>query len=204
MSSKIQHALKRGLDVVGAVSLGVALAPVIAFTALAVKHELSGSVLFKQPRRGKDGKPFTIYKFRTMRPQDAFNSLSGKERLTPGTRLLRKFSLDELPQLWNVLKGDMSLVGPRPDSENHKSDWSDTHPRYKMRPGMTGIAQISGRNSLDTAERLRLDTQYVENWSLKQDLKILAHTIPVWVTGRGYTDPQSAKPPPKLAHKFDN
>lgn len=184
-------ALKRAFDVVGALALGAALSPVMALTALAVRLDLGGPVLFRQERVGRGFKAFTIYKFRTMHPlSETFNQLADEgSRLTPLSRKLRKFSLDELPQLWNVLKGDMSLVGPRPSSFRNVPTHDTSHPRYRMRPGLTGEAQVAGRNEVAISRRLEIDRDYVQNWSLRRDFQILAKTVPVWLTGKGYRDP---------------
>jgi len=139
-------------------------------------------VLFRQERAGRGMQPFTLYKFRTMRPgADPFgpSPKSGSDaRLTPLGRWLRKTSLDELPQFWNVLKGDMSLVGPRPLYMAQAAEWN---PRQRRRlevcPGLTGLAQVRGRGSLTIEDKLELDVQYVENWTLALDVKILLETV---------------------------
>ncbi len=139
-------------------------------------------VLFCQQRAGKLGRPFTLYKFRTMRTDcDPFGPSpqgGGDARLTSLGRILRKASLDELPQIWNILKGDMSLVGPRPLYVAQMAEWNDRQKRrLEVKPGLTGLAQVSGRGSLTIEEKLELDVQYVERQSLWLDLKILLLTV---------------------------
>jgi lipopolysaccharide/colanic/teichoic acid biosynthesis glycosyltransferase len=182
MNQSKQLKIKRALDVAGSVAIGVVLAPVMAFTAVVVRQQLGSPVIFKQTRYGKGGKPFTIYKFRTMRHN--FNDMAqDQERVTAATNLLRKYSLDELPQLWNVLKGDMSLVGPRP----HIGPLGPPdHPRYTFLPGITGLHQVNGRDATTTAQRLEADAAYVKEWSLQKDLHILGRTLPVWVKATNY------------------
>ena len=175
--------------------------PVILFAALCIKLTSPGSVLFKQQRVGLNGRSFTLYKFRTMiadaherrREVDHLNEMNGPvfkmkgdPRVTPIGRVLRKFSLDELPQLWNVLKGDMSLVGPRPPIPEEVASYHRWHRRrLSMKPGLTCLWQISGRNEIDFDRWMQLDLQYIDNWSPGLDLKILLRTIPAVLSGRG-------------------
>ena len=168
------RALKRMLDAsVAAVALVVAL-PALALTAAAVQLSMGSPVLFRQVRPGLHGKPFTVCKFRTMRTGDG----SDAERLTPVGRLIRSTSLDELPQLWNVLKGDMSLVGPRPLLVQYLPLYSERQAtRHQVRPGITGLAQVNGRNAISWVDRLELDARYVEQQSLRLDLQIILQTI---------------------------
>jgi exopolysaccharide biosynthesis polyprenyl glycosylphosphotransferase len=200
--SNVAHlAAKRALDVLLAAVMLVLLAPVLVVTALAIKLSSPGSVLFQQERIGLNGRIFTLYKFRTM-IEDAhrkraevshLNEMAGPvfkmkadPRVTLVGRFLRKFSLDELPQLWNVLKGDMSLVGPRPPIPEEVSLYERWQKRrLSMRPGLTCLWQISGRNDVDFDRWMKLDLQYIDNWSPSLDFKILLRTIPVVLSGRG-------------------
>jgi lipopolysaccharide/colanic/teichoic acid biosynthesis glycosyltransferase len=181
-------AVKRCIDVAGAAAGLVALAPVLAATAAAVRIAHGRPVLFRQVRPGLHGKPFTILKFRTMRPprDGEIWHRTDAQRLTRLGRALRTSSLDELPELWNVLRGDMSLVGPRPLLMEYLDVYTATeHRRHAMRPGITGWAAVHGRNELPFRERLRLDVWYVDHWSLWLDLRILARTLHQVVRGSG-------------------
>ena len=172
--------VKRLLDVTvaaGALTLG---APILAGLAALVRADLGAPILFRQQRPGHGGRPFTIIKFRTMRDVVGPDgkSLSDAERLTPFGRWLRATSLDELPELWNVLVGDMSLVGPRPLLMAYLDRYDDEQRRrHDVPPGITGWTQINGRNALDWARKLELDIWYVKNWSNLLDLRILARTV---------------------------
>jgi lipopolysaccharide/colanic/teichoic acid biosynthesis glycosyltransferase len=164
---------KRGIDVVGAVVGLVLGAAPMAVIAAAVAAVMGRPVLFRQERPGLGGEVFTLYKFRTMRSGPGDDA----DRLTPLGRTLRATSLDELPELWNVLRGDMSLVGPRPLLVEYLDRYSPRQARrHEVRPGLTGLAQVSGRNALSWDERLELDVRYVETWTLGGDLRILART----------------------------
>jgi lipopolysaccharide/colanic/teichoic acid biosynthesis glycosyltransferase len=178
--SLLSRFAKRALDVVGASAALALAAPVMAVTAAAVARELGRPVLFRQVRPGRGGEPFTMVKFRTMR--DATDArgrpLPDAERLTPLGRFLRASSLDELPELWNVLRGEMSLVGPRPLLMQYLPLYSrDQARRHDVKPGITGWAQIHGRNSLSWDEKFALDIWYVDHASLWLDLRILAGTV---------------------------
>jgi len=165
--------------VVSAIAL-VALAPVMGLIALAIWRTMGRPVLFRQVRPGLHGKPFVMYKFRTMRDlRDAEGKLLPDEmRLTPFGRWLRATSLDELPELVNVLRGEMSLVGPRPLLMEYLERYTPEQARrHEVKPGITGWAQIHGRNNLSWDERFKLDVWYVDNWSLWLDLKILWRTL---------------------------
>ncbi|QGN49544.1 sugar transferase [Micromonospora sp. WMMC415] len=170
---------KRALDVAAAAFLLVLLAPVMAVVALLVAAGLGRPVLFRQRRAGRHGEPFELVKFRTMRPLDPRRGLvADAERLTPLGRWLRSTSLDELPTLWNVLRGDMSLVGPRPLLPEYLSRYSSHQARrHEVRPGVTGLAQVRGRNGLSWEEKFDLDVEYVETHSLRLDLSILVATV---------------------------
>ena len=172
--------IKRLIDITASGAALVALSPVLAVTAYKVKKDLGSPVLFKQTRPGLNGKPFEMIKFRTMKDgtdKDG-NLLPDRERLTPFGQKLRSTSLDELPELWNVLKGDMSLVGPRPLLMEYLPLYnSEQARRHKVRPGVTGYAQVNGRNAISWEEKFKLDTWYVDNQSLWLDIKILAKTV---------------------------
>ena len=173
-------ALKRGIDVGGAAAGLVLLSPVLAATAAAVWWAHGRPVLFRQTRPGLGGRPFTLLKFRTMRqpgPGELWHRTNA-ERLTPLGRFLRTTSLDELPELWNVLRGDMSLVGPRPLLPEYLDVYTpEERRRHELRPGLTGWAVVNGRNTLPFRERLALDVWYVDHRSLRLDLTILARTV---------------------------
>lgn len=179
MRMDIARSLKRQLDAAGAAAGLVLLSPVLAATALAVWATLGRPILFRQTRAGLGGKPFTLCKFRTMRsprPGEVWFR-TDEHRLTRLGRLLRTTSIDELPELWNVLRGDMSLVGPRPLFTDYLDAYTEEERRrHEVLPGLTGWAVVHGRNSIPFRERLRLDVWYVDNWSLWLDLRILART----------------------------
>lgn len=172
--------LKRLIDITASGAALAVLSPVLAVTAYKVKKNLGSPVLFKQTRPGLNGKPFEMIKFRTMK--DATDSdgnlLPDSERLTPFGQKLRSTSIDELPELWNVLKGDMSLVGPRPLLMEYLPLYnSEQARRHNVRPGVTGYAQVNGRNAISWEQKFALDTWYVDNQSLWLDFKILAKTV---------------------------
>lgn len=172
--------LKRLLDIVIASSALVLLSPVYLIVAHKVKKNLGSPVLFRQVRPGLNGKPFEMIKFRTMK--DALdaegNPLPDSERLTPFGKMLRATSLDEMPELWNVIKGDMSIVGPRPLLMEYLPLYNEQQAkRHNVRPGITGYAQVNGRNAISWEKKFELDTWYVENHSLWLDFKIMLKTI---------------------------
>jgi lipopolysaccharide/colanic/teichoic acid biosynthesis glycosyltransferase len=172
-------AVKRAFDRSVAAAGLVATAPVLAATALAIRATMGSPVLFRQARPGRGGRPFELVKFRTMRhATDAHGRpLPDDERLTRLGRFLRSTSLDELPQLWNVLRGELSLVGPRPLLVQYLPRYSPEQARrHDVLPGMTGWSQINGRNALSWPEKLAHDVWYVDHWSLATDAKILALT----------------------------
>ncbi|MGM0577361.1 MAG: sugar transferase [Myxococcota bacterium] len=181
MSKRLQRALKRAMDVVGSATLLTATAPALGVTALLVKKKLGpGPVLFRQVRPGLHGEPFEAVKFRSM--LEAFdeegNILPEGERMHPFGWFLRKHSLDEFPGLWNVLRGDMSLVGPRPLLMEYLEHYPEEfRRRHDVKPGLTGWAQVSGRHNLTFRQRLEHDVWYVDHWSLALDLKILLMTF---------------------------
>jgi lipopolysaccharide/colanic/teichoic acid biosynthesis glycosyltransferase len=203
-----QTTARRLLDVAVAACALVALAPVIAVIALAIRLESRGPVIFRQRRLGRGLEPFTVLKFRTMsdgadatphrdyvhsliqRPAGAergqLYKLSVDNRVTRVGRFLRSWSLDELPQLVNVLKGDMSIVGPRPEQIDLVRRYRPEHRfRLAVKPGMTGPMQVYGRGALEFSERLAVELDYVENLSLSRDLRILFHTLPAIFRGTG-------------------
>ncbi|AKA33493.1 sugar transferase [Acinetobacter baumannii] len=172
--------LKRLLDIVIASTALVLLSPLYIFVAYKVKKNLGSPVLFRQVRPGLHGKPFEMIKFRTMKDAvDAQgNPLPDSERLTPFGQMLRSTSLDEMPELWNVIKGDMSIVGPRPLLMEYLPLYNaEQAKRHNVRPGMTGHAQVNGRNAISWEEKFKLDTWYVENRSLWLDFKIMLQTV---------------------------
>ena len=192
--------VKRALDIALSLMLLAALSPALLLTALAVRLSSPGPIIFRQRRIGLNGREFTVYKFRSMNvhPPDQrltlSNEMSGpvfkmKEdpRVTPLGRFMRQYSLDELPQLWNVLLGEMSLVGPRPPLPDEVDQYKDWHRRrLSMRPGITGLWQVMGRNRIpDFNEWVKLDLCYLDGWSLWLDLKIMLKTIPVVLRGTG-------------------
>jgi sugar transferase EpsL len=172
--------LKRLIDIAGAVLLLVLLAPLILLVTLLVRLTMGAPVLFRQERPGLHAKRFILYKFRTMstaRGTDG-NPLPDEQRLTRLGRLMRATSLDELPELLNVLKGEMSLVGPRPLLTDYLVHYSPEQARrHEVRPGITGWAQVNGRNGLDWEEKFRLDVWYIDHWSLRLDFHILCMTL---------------------------
>lgn len=188
---------KRMMDLVIAVPAFVASLPLQAALALAVSWRLGRPVLFRQVRPGWHSQPFEILKFRTMLPIDpAAGLVDDADRLTPFGIFLRSSSLDELPALWNVVRGDMSLVGPRPLLVHYlgRYSWEQAH-RHDVPPGMTGLAQVAGRNALTWDERLRLDVEYVATRSLSLDLWILVRTIGLVLRRTGISATGSATMP---------
>ena len=191
----IQKAAKRLVDVVGASLALVALSPIIALVAAIVRSRIGSPVLFRQIRPGRNGEPFRIIKFRTMTDEKAPDGvlLPDEERLVEAGRRLRRWSLDELPELWNVVTGDMSLVGPRPLLMDYLPRYTaEQARRHEVRPGVTGLAQVSGRNDLPWEDRFELDVWYVDNWSIWLDLKIVVMTVGRVFTGRGVSEQKSA------------
>jgi len=174
--------LKRLIDIAGALALLVVASPFLALAAAAVRVTMGRPVVFRQTRTGAGGRLFTLLKLRTM--SDGRDGAHDELRLTPVGRWLRVTSLDELPQLWNVLRGDMSLVGPRPLLPCYLARYSaEQARRHEVPPGITGLTQVSGRNGLSWEEKFALDVWYVEHWSLRLDLWLLWRTL-VTVTRR--------------------
>lgn len=187
--------LKRLVDVLGA-GLGLlATGPALVVIAAVIRARMGSPVLFRQVRPGLHGEPFRIVKFRTMRVAEDGSSTDA-ERLTPLGRFLRRTSLDELPELWNVLTGDMSLVGPRPLLVEYLPRYdANQRRRHDVKPGITGWTQIHGRNALGWKEKFELDTWYVDNWSNELDLSILASTLGAVIGREGINHPGSASMP---------
>lgn len=190
--------LKRLLDFASALLALIIFSPIMAFTACKVAKTMGSPVLFRQIRPGLDGKPFEMVKFRTMR--DATDPdgkpLPDAERITPFGSFMRRTSLDELPEFWNVLKGDMSLVGPRPLLMQYLPLYSEAqYRRHEMKPGITGWAQINGRNAISWDEKFKLDVWYVDNQSFWLDVKILFLTVKKVVLREGISHGEEATMP---------
>jgi lipopolysaccharide/colanic/teichoic acid biosynthesis glycosyltransferase len=187
--------VKRALDVVVACLALLLLTPLLLAIALAVRLALGSPVLFRQTRPGIGGRPFTMVKFRSMRDATGADGkgLPDSQRLTRFGRFLRAWSLDELPELWNVLRGDMSLVGPRPLLMEYLPLYSaEQARRHEVRPGITGLAQVRGRNAIAWAERLALDVWYIDNRSLTMDIWILWQTVHRVLGRQGLNQPGHA------------
>ncbi|MCF6745194.1 sugar transferase [Blastococcus sp. KM273128] len=190
--SKWYLPVKRAIDVVVSGAGLATTAPVMAVIAIFVRVRLGSPILFRQVRPGKDGALFTLVKFRTMRN----GSGADAERMTPLGHRLRSTSLDELPSLWNVLRGDMSLVGPRPLLPAYLLRYTPEQARrHEVRPGLTGLAQVRGRNALSWADKFAADTQYVDTLNLKTDLWILWATISAVISRRGISASDSETMP---------
>jgi exopolysaccharide biosynthesis polyprenyl glycosylphosphotransferase len=198
---RLQRTIKRLLDIVGSVLGLIVLSPFLLATILWIKKESRGGAFFKQVRIGRDGKPFLCWKFRTM-VHDAESrraelehlsegpgllfKLKEDPRITKAGRALRRYSLDELPQLYNVLRGEMSLVGPRPALPNEVEQYDDwVRNRLRVKPGMTGLWQVSGRTETTFSDYVRYDLFYIQNWSLSLDVWILWRTFRAVVSGEG-------------------
>ncbi len=199
--SPVNRVLKRAFDLALGATISLLSLPLVAVAALAVRLESPGPAIFTQLRAGLNGKPFRIYKLRSMRVGaeeerkrlEALNEVDGPmfkirndPRVTRVGRIIRKLSIDEFPQFWNVLRGDMSIVGPRPALLDEITAYDDWHrDRLRVKPGITGLWQISGRSELKFEEMVLLDVYYIENWSLLQDLTIVLRTVPYLLTNRG-------------------
>jgi lipopolysaccharide/colanic/teichoic acid biosynthesis glycosyltransferase len=208
-SYRVRRSAKRLIDIVGAGVLLVVLSPLLLLLTVSIRSSASGSSIFRQERLGRNGHVFRVAKFRSMYP-DAEDRLEADEslraayvdngytlplkvdpRVTPVGRFLRRTSLDEMPQLWNVLRGDMSLVGPRPVVPDELACYEQWQWAYKaVRPGMTGLWQVSGRNAIVYPHRAQLDATYVAGWSLWADVKILFRTIGAVCKGSGHPEEQ--------------
>jgi exopolysaccharide biosynthesis polyprenyl glycosylphosphotransferase len=188
-------AMKRLIDVLFAATALVVLSPVLLLCAVAVFLEGGSGIFFRQERIGRHGRPFDVIKFRSMRPVDEHESqtnwsIAHDRRVGPIGRLLRRTSLDELPQLWNILRGDMSVVGPRPERPYFVEKFSAEYPNYAMRHrvpvGLTGLAQVSGlRGDTPISDRARFDNYYIENWSPWLDVKVMLRTVAEVFRGGG-------------------
>jgi lipopolysaccharide/colanic/teichoic acid biosynthesis glycosyltransferase len=190
--------MKRLFDILVSLVLLVLLAPVIATVAIGVRLDVGAPILFRQQRPGFKGRPFTIYKFRTMRGAHLGEpgTHTDEARLTRFGRWLRASSLDELPELWNVLRGDMSLVGPRPLLMRYLPLYSaEQMRRHDVRPGLTGWAQVNGRNALSWEDKFAFDVWYVDHRSLRLDFKILLLTVAAVLGRRGISYENSATMP---------
>jgi lipopolysaccharide/colanic/teichoic acid biosynthesis glycosyltransferase len=184
----VNSTVKRLVDVTFAGLALLLVSPMLAVVGLCVRINMGAPVLFRQVRAGHLGKPFTLFKFRTMRDAGSgpVDPLSDGQRLTRLGRMIRRLSFDELPQLWNVLRGDMSLVGPRPLLMQYLDRYTaDQARRHEVKPGMTGWAQINGRNALTWEQKFAFDVWYVDNWTPGLDFRILARTFGMVLTGRG-------------------
>jgi sugar transferase EpsL len=182
----MQLIIKRAIDAMASAILLIALAPVLLCLIVLIRLKMGKPVLFRQRRPGLHGRLFALYKFRTMNEsRNPDGSLkTDSDRLTALGRWLRRLSLDELPQLWNVLRGDMSLVGPRPLLVEYLPRYTPEQARrHDVKPGITGWAQINGRNAISWEQKFQLDTWYVDHWSLRLDLRILMATV--WKVARG-------------------
>jgi lipopolysaccharide/colanic/teichoic acid biosynthesis glycosyltransferase len=198
---KIETNLKRAFDLLVAISILPLLLPIMLFTAVAIKLDSPGPVIFRQERVGKWGRRFTCYKFRSMytgadarkaelmamnEADEVVFKMKRDPRVTRVGSFIRKFSVDELPQIFNVIKGDMSLVGPRPPVPVELESYRfDTFLRLETIPGLTGLQQVSGRSELPFKRWVALDVEYIRNQSLKKDIEILVKTIPVALSGKG-------------------
>ena len=197
-NQKIQYLIKGIIDKVFAFLLIIILSPLFIIVSLSIKLDSKGPIIFKQQRLGRNGKPFTIYKFRTMvdnaeKMGSGIFTSKNDERITRIGKILRKTSIDELPQLINILKGEMSFIGPRPPLVHHPykyEDYDETQRlRFSVLPGITGYAQAYARNSVKWPERIKMDVYYYKNFSLWFDLKIFIKTILTVIMSKGtYSD----------------
>jgi sugar transferase EpsL len=195
---------KRLLDLVLASVLFAPAAPVTLLCAILIKLDDGGPVLFRQERVGRDGKPFDVLKLRTMHHGESNPLFPSDDHITRVGRVLRRLSLDELPQLVNVLRGDMSIVGPRPTLPYQVARYTDEQRRrLSVRPGLTGLAQVRGRNTLTWAERIELDLEYLGRQSIWFDLKVLALSVPV-VVGADVGGHSAEDPIARLDHSSDD
>lgn len=189
MHAAVSSRAKRLLDIVGATTGLALLAPVLGVAAAGIWVTMQRPILFRQDRPGHQGRTFTIYKFRTMtapKPGEVVWFRSDDRRLTALGRLLRKTSIDELPELWNVLRGEMSLVGPRPLLIEYLPKYTpEENRRHDVKPGITGWAQVNGRQNIPFSERLRLDLWYVDHWTFWLDVTILTKTVLAVFATRG-------------------
>lgn len=201
-------AAKRAFDVAIALPLLVALSPIIAGLAVVLRLRQGSPVVFRQQRPGLGGHPFTMYKFRSMVNEEVDaegEPIAPEERTTPLGKWLRATSVDELPELWNVVRGDMSLVGPRPLLMAYLPRYSpDQARRHEVRPGITGLSQVSGRNAMTWDERFELDRRYVEEHDLRMDVEILVKTLRVVLTRDGAQHADGMEMPEFMGNKPAN
>lgn len=180
--------IKRIISFVLALILLVLFSPVMIIISIAIKLESKGSIIFKQLRTGKDGKEFYCYKFRSMVKDNDVHDLSKGDQITKVGKFIRKTSLDELPQLINIIKGDMAFIGPRPWITDYAKYYNKRQKkRLEVTPGLTGLAQCSGRNNISIKEKIDLDIKYVENLSIKMDLYVLYKTVICVLKKEGYS-----------------
>lgn len=187
--------IKRILDIISSLLAIIILSPLIAVTAVLVKTKLGSPVLFKQERPGKDEKIFTLMKFRTMTDERDENGelLPDEVRLTKFGKFLRSTSIDELPELFNILKGDMSVIGPRPLLVEYIPRYNEhQHRRHEVRPGLSGWAQVNGRNTVSWEDKFDMDVHYVDNYSFAMDVKILFMTVLNVIKKEGISSETSA------------
>lgn len=187
---KYELIFKRILDIILAIIALIILSPIYIVLALLIRIKLGSPIIFKQIRPGKNEKMFSMYKFRTMsNHKDAFgNLLSDEERLTNFGKTIRSLSLDEIPEFWNIIKGDMSIIGPRPLLKEYLSLYnSEQRRRHSVRPGLTGLAQVKGRNSISWKEKFEYDCQYIDNITFLGDLRIFLLTIKKVLVREGIT-----------------
>lgn len=184
---------KRLLDLLIASIILIILWPILLLIAIIIKIDSKGPAIFKQVRTGKNGKEFTLYKFRSMSTSNNFYDVSKEDQITKVGRFIRKTSLDELPQLFNIIKGEMSFIGPRPWIIDYARLFTKHQKRrLEVLPGITGLAQCSGRNSLNIIDRINIDVEYVNNISLKLDLYIFFKTIKCVIKREGFSNTKSA------------
>ena len=196
--------IKRLMDIVIAAMSLIIFAPLMAAIAVAIRLEMGRPVLFRQARPGLRAAPFEVVKFRTMRDiRDSRGRLLPiEDRISRFGALLRRLSFDELPELWNILKGEMSLVGPRPLLMEYLPSYTPEQARrHEVRPGLTGWAQVNGRHALEWEDRFKMDVWYVDHWSVRLDLKILAATIKIVASGEGAG--MGKEPPPNFQERLD-
>lgn len=184
---------KRLIDVVMALLLTTILSPILVIVSILIKIDSKGPVLFKQERSGKDNKKFMLYKFRSMTCNNDFYDTSIEDQVTRVGKILRKTSLDELPQMLNIIKGDMSFIGPRPWVVDYAKYFTKRQMRrLEVLPGITGLAQCSGRNNLNIIDRINIDVNYVDNVSFKMDIMIVFKTIKCILRREGFSNSKSA------------
>lgn len=188
---KYEENIKRGIDIILSSGLSVLFTPVMLIIALLIKLDSDGPVFYMQERVGKNKKLFNLYKFRTMKTGAekeglGFDVVKDDSRITFAGKFLRRWSLDEIPQLINVLKGDMSIVGPRPTLKYQVDNYTAQEAkRLEVKPGMTGLAQVKGRNSLSWPEKIKYDIEYIDNYSFGLDFKIMLATFGLLVKSEG-------------------